>query len=89
MVQANKFGAQVSSPCDVVALDCHDGHLHVALSNGEVLDTRAVVIATGAQYRTLPLDRWSDYEAAGIYYAATEMEARACAAGRVSRRRRR
>ncbi len=79
LAQANKFGAQVSSPCDVVALDCHDGHLHVALSTGSVLDTRAVVIATGARYRTLPLERWSDYEGAGIYYAATEIEARACA----------
>ena len=84
LAQANKFGAHVSSPCDVVALDCHDGHLHVALSNGEVLDTRAVVIATGARYRTLPLERWSDFEAAGIYYAATEIEARACASGQVT-----
>jgi thioredoxin reductase (NADPH) len=84
MVQANKFGAQVSSPCDVVTLDCHDGHLHVVLSNGEVIDTKAVVIATGARYRTLPLERWPDYEGAGIYYAATEIEARACAAGRVA-----
>jgi thioredoxin reductase (NADPH) len=84
MVQANKFGAQVSSPCDVVALDSHDGHLHVVLSSGEVLDTRAVVVATGARYRQLPLDRWAHFEAAGIYYAATEIEARACSAGRVA-----
>jgi thioredoxin reductase (NADPH) len=84
MVQASKFGAQVSSPCDVVALDSHDGHLHVVLSNGEILDARAVVVATGARYRQLPLDRWSDFEAAGIYYAATEIEARACSAGRVA-----
>jgi thioredoxin reductase (NADPH) len=80
MVQATKFGAQVSSPCDVVALDCHDGHLHVELSNATVLDTRAVVIATGAAYQKLPLEHWSDYEGAGIYYAATGIEARACAA---------
>jgi thioredoxin reductase (NADPH) len=84
LVQANKFGAHVSSPCDVVKLDCHDGHLHVALSNGEVLDTRAVVIASGARYRKLQLDGWSDYEGAGIYYAATEIEARACAGQRVT-----
>jgi thioredoxin reductase (NADPH) len=80
LAQANKFGAQVSSPCDVVALDHADGHLHVTLSNGVVLHSRAVVIATGARYRTLPLEHWSDYEGAGIYYAATEIEARACAA---------
>jgi len=84
LAQANKFGAQVSSPCDVLALDSHDGHLHVALSNQDVLDARAVVIATGARYRKLPLEGWSDYEGVGIYYAATEMEARACASQRVS-----
>jgi len=84
MVQANKFGAHVSSPCDVVALNCHDGHLHVELSNNTTLDARAVVIATGARYRRLPLDRWSEFEGAGIYYAATDIEARACARGRVA-----
>ncbi|MHA6759425.1 NAD(P)/FAD-dependent oxidoreductase [Streptacidiphilus sp. PAMC 29251] len=36
------------------------------------------MIATGASYRSLPLDRWADFEGAGIYYAATELEARAC-----------
>jgi thioredoxin reductase (NADPH) len=84
LVQANKFGAHVSSPCDVTRLDCHDGHLHVTLSNGEVLDTRAVVIATGARYRKLQVDRWTDFEGAGIYYAATEIEARICAGQRVT-----
>ena len=80
LIQANKFGAQVYSPCDVVELGCHDGHLHVGLANGTVLDTLTAVIATGARYRKLPLERWSDCEGAGIYYAATEIEARACAA---------
>jgi thioredoxin reductase (NADPH) len=79
LVQANKFGAHISSPCEVVALDCSDGHLHVTLSDGEVVDTRAVVLATGALYRKLPVDGWAGYEGSGIYYAATEIEARACA----------
>jgi thioredoxin reductase (NADPH) len=38
-----------------------------------------VVIATGAQYRSLPLERWDDFEGAGIYYAATALEVAACA----------
>ncbi|MCW2858096.1 MAG: FAD-binding protein [Marmoricola sp.] len=79
LVQAHKFGAQVSSPCEVVALDSEDGHLHLSLSNGETIDARAVVLATGAQYRTLPLDGWDRYEGSSIFYAATEIEARACA----------
>jgi thioredoxin reductase (NADPH) len=79
LVQANKFGAQISSPCEVVSLESDDGHLHARLSDGQIVDSRAVVIATGAHYRTLPLERWTDYEGAGVYYAATELEARACA----------
>jgi thioredoxin reductase len=78
LVQAHKFGAHVSSPCEVVALDSDDGHLHLRLSNGDIVDTRAVVLATGAQYGKLPLDGWSRYEGRGIFYAATDLEARAC-----------
>lgn len=78
LVQANKFGAHISSPCEVVALDSDDGHLHLRLSSGDIVDTRAVVLATGAEYRKLPLEGWSRYEGRGIYYAATDIEARAC-----------
>lgn len=79
LVQASKFGAQISSPCLVVSLDCGGGRLRVRLSNDDVLAARSVIIATGAQYRKLPLDGWSRFEDAGIYYAATDIEARACA----------
>jgi thioredoxin reductase (NADPH) len=78
LVQANKFGAQISSPCRVVSLECNGGHLQVQLSSDEVLNARSVIIASGAQYRKLPLDNWDQFEGAGIYYAATEIEARAC-----------
>jgi thioredoxin reductase (NADPH) len=37
-----------------------------------------VLIATGVHYNTLLLERWIEFEGAGIYYAATELEARAC-----------
>ncbi|MDQ1694957.1 MAG: thioredoxin reductase, partial [Frankiaceae bacterium] len=80
LIQAQKFGAVVSTPCPVARLHFDEGHLHVTLTDGEEIDTRAVVIATGARYRTLPLPDWDTFEGAGIYYAATEMEARTCAA---------
>jgi thioredoxin reductase (NADPH) len=79
LVQANKFGAEISSPCQVVSLDCGDGHLHLTLSSGDVVDTRSVVLATGASYRKLPLDGWDRFEGGSIFYAATEIEARSCA----------
>jgi thioredoxin reductase (NADPH) len=77
-LQAMKFGAQLSSPCRVVDLDTDGAHLTVTLSDGTTIESRAVLITTGVHYKTLPLDRWADFEGAGIYYAATELEARAC-----------
>jgi thioredoxin reductase (NADPH) len=77
-LQAMKFGAQLSSPCRVVDLDTDGAHLTVMLSDGTTIESRAVLIATGVHYNTLPLERWIDFEGAGIYYAATELEARAC-----------
>src|ERR1700728_2390334 len=87
VLQALKFGAQLASPCLVVSLDVNrtaDGRIRLHLPGGEQIDSRAVVIATGARYRELPLERWPDFEGAGIYYAATELEARGCAGSPVT-----
>lgn len=78
MIQAEKFGAHLYSPCKVVRLDSVDGPLCLTLDDGAVIRSRSVIIATGAQYRSLPLPDWSRFEGAGIYYAATELEARSC-----------
>jgi thioredoxin reductase (NADPH) len=80
VLQALKFGAQLASPCQAVRLelDRSGGRLRLHLPEGEFIDSKAVVIATGARYRALPLERWPDFEGAGIYYAATELEARGC-----------
>ena len=88
VLQALKFGAQLASPCPVVSLDDRpgprDGRLRLHLPGGDSIDSRAVIIATGARYRALPLERWPDFEGAGIYYAATELEARGCAGSPVT-----
>src|ERR1700733_4471451 len=80
VLQALKFGAQLASPCQAARLDTDrkGDLLRLLLQGGEVIDSKAVVIATGARYRALPLERWPDFEGAGIYYAATELEARGC-----------
>src|SRR6202034_4656395 len=54
------------------------GHLVVRLSDGSEVAGRAVIAATGASYRRLDASRLSDFEDNGVYYAATEMEARMC-----------
>ena len=77
-IQAQKFGAVLTSPCAVTSLDEVAGHIVVTLSDDTQVAGRAVVAATGAHYRKLPVEGLSRYEMAGVYYAATELEARQC-----------
>jgi thioredoxin reductase (NADPH) len=79
VVQALKFGAHLASPCGVVALRREGPEHVVTLLDGTEIPSRAVILATGAAYRNLPLDRWPDFVGSGIYYAATELEARGVA----------
>ena len=79
LVQAEKFGAHLSAPCAAVALGESAGHLVVDLSDGTTVAGRAVIVATGARYRRLEADRLADFENSGVYYAATDLEARQCA----------
>jgi thioredoxin reductase (NADPH) len=78
-VQAEKFGAHLTAPCEAVRLKERSGHLVVELSDGSEVAGRAVIAASGARYRRLGVDRIREFEAKGVYYAATELEARQCA----------
>ena len=75
MTQALKFGARMTVPCEATGLDERAGHLVVRLSDDTELAGRAVVVASGARYRRLPVDRLAAFEGMGVYYAATEIEA--------------
>ncbi|MGR3503253.1 FAD-dependent oxidoreductase [Pseudaestuariivita sp.] len=78
-IQARKFGTRFAMPYRVTALSaCEKGHFHATLDRGEVVSARSVLVATGVQYRRLPLDGIEELDGAGIYYAATESEARYC-----------
>jgi thioredoxin reductase (NADPH) len=77
-IQAQKFGAMITSPCGVSSLEEVAGHLVATLTDGTQVGGRAVVAATGAHYRKLPLADLERFEMAGVYYAATELEAREC-----------
>src|ERR1700686_4651205 len=78
-VQGRKFGARFAMPRRVVLLErLEDESFCATFDNGQRVRAKAVVVATGVQYRRLPLDRLCAFEGAGIYYAATEMEARYC-----------
>jgi thioredoxin reductase (NADPH) len=77
-VQALKFGARVTVPREATSLRRENGSLVVRLDDKTELRGHSVVIATGARYRRLGLPNQEQFEGAGIYYAATELEARRC-----------
>ena len=75
--QAQKFGAHMLV-ARAARLICDRKPFVVELENGTRISTRTVLIATGAQYRKLPLENLSRFEGAGIYYGATFVEAQLC-----------
>ena len=78
-VQAMKFGTRFAVPRRVECLNRLDDGLFCAeLDDGIEVRAKAVLVATGVQYRRLPWERLEDFEGAGVYYAATESEARFC-----------
>jgi thioredoxin reductase (NADPH) len=79
IIQARRFGARMVVPAEAVALARDDGHYRIDLGDGSVVNGRAVIVATGAQYRKLDLPDLERYEGVGVYYAATQVEAHLCA----------
>ena len=75
-IQALKFGTRFAMPRRATALAATPEGFAATLDNGSVARAKAVIVATGVQYRRMPLDRLEEFEGAGVYYAATELEAR-------------
>src|SRR5919199_1505268 len=76
-IQAQKFGSHILI-AKATRLICDRRPYIVELENGTRISTRTIVIATGAQYRKLPLENLSRFEGAGVYYGATFVEAQLC-----------
>jgi len=76
-LQAQKFGAHMLI-AKATRLICDRKPYVIEFENGARISTRTVVIATGAQYRKLPLENLSRFEGAGVYYGATFVEAQLC-----------
>jgi thioredoxin reductase (NADPH) len=78
VVQAEKFGAQMTVGEKVVKVNCDQQPYELTLENGGLIETRSIVIATGAQYNKPNVENLERFEGQGIYYAATFMEAQLC-----------
>ncbi len=78
LVQAQKFGAEVAIASSALRLDCTRRPYEVDLSNGHRVRGRAIIVASGAEYRQIGVDNLARFTGVGIYYAATAVEARLC-----------
>jgi thioredoxin reductase (NADPH) len=78
-IQASRFGARMVVPAKAVALHAENAHYAIELSDGSYVNGRTIIVATGAQYRKLPLPDLDRFEGLGVYYAATQAESALCA----------
>ncbi|HEY8559216.1 MAG TPA: FAD-dependent oxidoreductase [Pyrinomonadaceae bacterium] len=83
-IQAEKFGAQLSIPSKVTKLVFDDKLSVLHLENGERVRAKAIIVATGADYRKLEVEGRERFDAAGVYYAATVMESQTCGGDRIA-----
>ena len=77
--QAEKFGAELLIAQSAVRLSCGKRPLQLVTTGGAALRTKTIVIASGAQYRKIPLPDLPKYEGVGVYYGASSIEAQMCA----------
>jgi thioredoxin reductase (NADPH) len=77
-VQAQKFGARMLIPTEVVGLDLTATPIALRLAGGGCVKASTVVVATGARYRRLDVPNLGDFEGRGVWYWASPVEARLC-----------
>ena len=76
--QAQKFGARVVIARGAARLDCGRNPYIIEIEGGATVPASTVIIATGAEYRKLPLENLQRFEGNGVYYGATFLEAQLC-----------
>jgi thioredoxin reductase (NADPH) len=77
--QAQKFGADVLIARSATRLACSRRPYAIELDGHTKIAAWTVIVATGAQYRRLPIHNLARFEGTGVYYSATFMEAQLCA----------
>jgi thioredoxin reductase (NADPH) len=77
--QAQKFGVELAIPDEAVKLECGNDPCHILLTTGERIQARSVVLATGARYRRLEIERLEQFEGSCVHYWASPLEADLCA----------
>jgi thioredoxin reductase (NADPH) len=83
VTQARKFDARLATPYRALSLEPGEGRHLVRLEGEYEIAAHAVVLATGAQYRRLPVENLADYEGISVFYAAGPPEAELAGGSRV------
>jgi thioredoxin reductase (NADPH) len=78
LVQAQKFGAEVAIANSAIRLRCEPKPFEIVLSGDHLVRGRAIIVASGVEYRKLALSNIDSFLGVGIYYAATYIEAQLC-----------
>jgi thioredoxin reductase (NADPH) len=76
--QVRKFGAQVLVARSGLRLSCGRKPFGIGLEDGAEVLGRAIIVATGAEYRRLSIHDAGRFDGTGVYYSATPMEAALC-----------
>src|SRR5204862_1201816 len=84
VTQARKFNARTATPYRALCLEPGNGRHLVRLEDDREIAARAVLLATGAQYRRLPVDRLAEFEGLSVFYAAGAPEGQLCGGSRVA-----
>lgn len=78
LTQAQRFGVELLTPCQVIEINTVDNYKILSLSNGPKIKTRAIIISTGVDYRTLDIKGITELSGAGVYYGSATAEAHSC-----------
>jgi len=84
VTQARKFNARTATPYRALSLEPGNGRHLVRLEDDREVAARVVLLATGAQYRRLPVDRLAEFEGLTVFYAAGAPEAQLCTGSRLA-----
>ena len=82
-LQAQRLGATINAPCRATSVRVEADHFVLTIGSSDEVTTRAVILATGVHYRRLAVADLERFENAGVFYAATDLEARVCGGSHV------
>lgn len=78
ITQTLRFGTEILTPQEVKNITVKDGYKITEMMDGSVIQSKAIIIATGVAYKKLEIPELEVFSGAGVYYGAASIEAHAC-----------